>query len=137
MSLMWPEEVTILDPECGHELTDKPGAGAQNEPHNARGWAEQEFRGKNIPSSQVDLMLKIWLYRFDCLLTYRIKYRNTYSNYDHYNAAWVACGYTEDQDRKAIELCRQRFGDPNGEVLDDPYLKTQKKVPVKKVAKKR
>lgn len=135
--MLWPESVLVLDPELGHELTDKPGANAQNKPHNAWGWAQAEFEGSESSRSQVDTMLKIWRYRFDCLLTYRMKFRNTFSNYDHYNAAWVACGYIEDQPEKAIELCSLRFGSPTGEVLDDPNVGTRKKVPIKKVAKKR
>ena len=128
MSLQWPESVAILDPECGHELNARPGANSKNEPQSPRGWAEEEFRGSSASSSQVDLMLKIWLYRYDCLLTYRTKYSHTYSNYDHYNAAWVACGYTEDQSPQAMELCQKRFGTPTGEVLDDPHQVSRKKV---------
>lgn len=133
MALQWPELVTILDPECGHELTDKPGASKDNKPHSPRGWAEEEFRGKGIPSSQVDIMLGIWLYRFDCLLEYRLKSNGGYSNYDHYNAAWVACGYTEGQSAKALELARRRFRcEPDGQVMDDPTVKrVRKKVAVK------
>jgi hypothetical protein len=111
--MVWPESVLILDPECGHELEWLPGADAHNNPRSAYQWCENEFR---LPQYQggssrhsVDVMIGIWRYRYGCLVSYQSKYANTYSHYDLYNAAWVACGYTSDQSSKAIELCGQRF----------------------------
>lgn len=128
MAMNWPETVLVLDPECGHKLTTKPGANEQNTPHSAWTWAENEFRGLKAPRAQLDLMLRIWHYRYSCLKTFKAKYPNTYSDYDVYNATWVSCGYIDEQDEKAIELCDKRFGTPTGEVLDDPKIKSLKKV---------
>ena len=133
MPLQWPESVLVLDPECGHDLKDVPGANIKNQPQNPMGWANDEFRGIKAPLSQVDLMLRIWEYRYECLRFYRAKYPHTYSEYDIYNAAWVACGYTEDQPESAIKLCKERFNvEPNGTVLNDPRQKIKKKVKVVK-----
>lgn len=124
----WPDDVLVLDPECGHELTDRPGANAKNQPHSAIGWACNEFRNRGIPPNEADFMLRVWMYRYDCLSALRAKYPHTYTNYDVYNAAWVSCGYVDEQDESAIELCRKRFSEPTGEVLADPKLTVKKKV---------
>jgi hypothetical protein len=127
MSLQWPEDVLVLDPECGHKLTDQPGADLKNTPHNAWGWAQLEIRKTKAPQSQQDLMLRIWFYRYDCLRNYLARYKNTYTIYDVYNAAWVSCGYVDYQDESAIELCSKRFTVPDGTVLDDPMIKSKKR----------
>ena len=115
MSMVWPESVLILDPDWGATITNKPGATSDNQPQSFLGWATAEFRLPNKAASNsahaIDLMLKIWHYRLDCIYAFQAKYRNTYTDFDIYNATWVACGYLEGQSEKAITLATKRFKD--------------------------
>jgi hypothetical protein len=126
--LPWPETVMVLDPDCGHKLSTKPGANADNDPQSAGGWAEDEFRHIEASTYDIDLMLSIWQYRYHVLNSHRAKYPHTYSEYDVYNGAWAACGYTEQPD-SALLLCAERFKqEPNGDILNDPFVKVVKKL---------
>lgn len=113
MSMNWPKSVLVLNPDWGATITNKPGATSDNQPQTFLGWATDEFRYPNLAAknslASIELMLKIWKYRLDCLYSIQAKYPNTYSLFDVYNAAWVSCGYVTEQSDKAIKLANIRF----------------------------
>lgn len=115
MSMVWPETVLILNPNWGATITNKPGATSDNQPQSFLGWATAEFRLPNDAAynslHSIDLMLQIWHYRLTCIYALQAKYRNTYDDFDVYNATWAACGYVDGQSEKAITLAKIRFKD--------------------------
>jgi hypothetical protein len=112
----WPKSVAILTREERHVLDN--GRGNPEMPKNPREWVMFELADTPMTEDEQEFAYKIWASRYNSLMTYRTQYRDSFSNYDHYNAAWAACGYNHKQPESAIELCGSVFGEADGNILD-------------------
>lgn len=108
----WPEFVWVMD--SSYKLNDTYYHHATNNPGNMYGWAEYMFRSINpLTCSVADIVhcLRLWWGIHEQILTHFIG-KPIPPAHTIFNTVWALLGYTEDQDKKALDLAIALMSSP-------------------------